>query len=168
MAVDSVHFSSARQDWATPLALFAALDEEFGFQLDAAATAATAKCTAWFGPDHPDPLRRDAFARAWAAEGTTFLNPPYSKADGGLLRWVQKAVETADAGTAVVMLLPARTDTRAFHLLLGRAELRFGKGRLRFDDGATQAPFPSLIAVVRPEPTDHAACCCCQRAWAAR
>lgn len=35
------------------------LDGEFGFWLDVCTTARNAECAAWFGPDHPDPERRD-------------------------------------------------------------------------------------------------------------
>ena len=47
----------------------------------------------------------------------------------------------------VVLLLPARTDTKWFHEYLRGAELRFIKGRLHFDDRGP-APFPSLIAIL--------------------
>ena len=52
------------------------------------------------------------------------------------------------------MLLPARTDTVAFHdYILGKAEIRFIKGRLKFElERAEQkdaAPFPSMIAIYR-------------------
>lgn len=52
------------------------------------------------------------------------------------------------------MLLPARTDTKWFHDYIynnPRAEVRFVKGRLRFNDGKIDAPFPSMVVVLRPE-----------------
>lgn len=57
----------------------------------------------------------------------------------------------------VVALLPARTDTRAFHDYLYQkpgVELRFLRGRLRFghpDTGVPMnpAPFPSMVAILR-------------------
>jgi site-specific DNA-methyltransferase (adenine-specific) len=51
------------------------------------------------------------------------------------------------------MLIPARTDTKAFHdYILGKAhEIRFIKGRLRFEierkENKDAAPFPSMIVV---------------------
>lgn len=46
------------------------------------------------------------------------------------------------------MLIPARTDTRWFHdYIYGKAEIRFIKGRLRFNDGKQGAPFPSMIVI---------------------
>jgi site-specific DNA-methyltransferase (adenine-specific) len=48
-----------------------------------------------------------------------------------------------------VMLLPARTDTRWFHdYIYGKAtEIRFIKGRLKFNDCGVSAPFPSMVVV---------------------
>lgn len=46
------------------------------------------------------------------------------------------------------MLIPARTDTKAFHkYIYGKAEIRFIKGRLKFGDSKDNAPFPSMIVV---------------------
>lgn len=50
------------------------------------------------------------------------------------------------------MLIPARTDTRYFHeYIYGKAEIRFVKGRLRFGDGTSPAPFPSMVVIFREE-----------------
>ena len=54
----------------------------------------------------------------------------------------------------IVMLLPARTDTKYFHeYILPYAEIRFVKGRLKFLDENNQAkdaaPFPSMVCVYR-------------------
>lgn len=59
-------------------------------------------------------------------------------------------------GYAVVMLIPARTDTTYFHdYIYGKAEIRFVRGRLRFtdDDGnaADPAPFPSMVVIYNGE-----------------
>lgn len=51
-----------------------------------------------------------------------------------------------------VMLLPARTDTRWFHDYIynnPRSEIRFIKGRLKFNDGDSPAPFPSMVVVFK-------------------
>ena len=48
------------------------------------------------------------------------------------------------------MLLPARTDTKWFHdYILGKAEIRFLKGRLKFGGCNNSAPFPSMVVVFR-------------------
>ena len=57
--------------------------------------------------------------------------------------------KAARAKALVVMLLPARTDTRWFHdFIYGKgAEIRFIKGRLKFGGGTANAPFPSMVVV---------------------
>lgn len=78
--------------------------------------------------------------------GLVFVNPPYSK----LLLWADKCVMEAERGTPIVMLIPARTDTRAWHRLSPAADaIALWKGRMRFwVDGApadAPAPFPSAL-----------------------
>lgn len=79
---------------------------------------------------------------------TVWVNPPYGKE---LPKWIQKcAQEGRKQNTTVVMLIPARTDTRAFHEhIYGKAEIRFIKGRLKFKGAKTGAPFPSMLVVFR-------------------
>lgn len=127
-------------EWETPQDLFDILDEEFHFDVDVAATSTNAKCPVYFTKE------QDALAQEWP--GICFCNPPYGK---GLDRWVRKALESATGGTTVVMLLPARTDTRWFHdYVLPYAEIRFIKGRLKFGGQNAPAPFPNMIVVFRP------------------
>lgn len=72
------------------------------------------------------------------------MNPPYGREIG---KWVRKAYES---GALVVCLLPARTDTSYFHdYILGKAAIRFIRGRLRFEGGKYPAPFPSMIVVYK-------------------
>ena len=53
------------------------------------------------------------------------------------------------------MLIPARTDTRAFHeYIYNKAEIRFVKGWLKFGGSKNSAPFPSMICIFRPENKD--------------
>ena len=53
-------------------------------------------------------------------------------------------------GGIAVMLIPARTDTKAFHeYIYGKAEIRFIRGRLRFSGMNSSAPFPSMVVVYR-------------------
>lgn len=119
---------SQRLDWRTPAALYAELDREFHFTMD--------PC-----PSNP---KLDGLKMKWT--GVVYCNPPYGRMIGN---WVRKAYYSCVDGATVVLLLPARTDTRWFHDYLQDAELRFIKGRLHFDDRGP-APFPSMIAVLRP------------------
>ena len=77
-----------------------------------------------------------------------FCNPPYGRNIG---RWVEKAYhEGHKENTLVVLLIPARTDTRYFHdYILHRAEIRFVAGRLKFGAAKNAAPFPSMIVIFR-------------------
>ena len=55
-------------------------------------------------------------------------------------------------GGIAVMLIPARTDTKAFHkYIYGKAEIRFVCGRLKFGVSKNKAPFPSMIVIYRKE-----------------
>jgi site-specific DNA-methyltransferase (adenine-specific) len=54
------------------------------------------------------------------------------------------AQETAEL---VVCLVPARTDTAWWHDYAARGEVRFLRGRLRFGNASTAAPFPSAVVV---------------------
>lgn len=87
----------------------------------------------------------------WAATGLgggerVYCNPPYGKA---IADWVRKAFEESQKpNTLVVMLIPARTDTKYFHdYIYGKAEIRFIRGRLKFGGQKNSAPFPSMVVV---------------------
>lgn len=134
----SVMFSSRSDLWETPQALFDELNAEFDFQLDACALPSNAKCARYFTPVI------DGLKQPW--RGRVWCNPPYGRELG---KWVAKAA-SAEESDVVVMLLPARTDTRWFHeFIYKRAEIRFLKGRLKFGGGKNSAPFPSMVVVFR-------------------
>lgn len=146
-----VAMSSLDDTWTTPRDFFAKVNEEFGFVLDAAALQSSTLCERWYGPDHPDETRRDAFDHNWAndsLQGGVWLNPPYGKT---IRQWMAKAKsEALDNGALVVALVPARTDTRWFHESCMGFEIRLIKGRLKFGAGDA-APFPSALIVMSRE-----------------
>ena len=131
-------FSSKTDLWETPQDFFNSLNEEFHFNLDVCALPENAKCAAYYTPD------MDGLSNPWY--GNCWCNPPYGRNIGS---WVEKAAKSAEEGALVVMLLPARTDTRWFHkYIYGKAaEVRFIRGRLKFSGNANSAPFPSMIVV---------------------
>lgn len=147
-----VYFSRQTDEWATPQDLFDDIHAEFGFTLDAAATAENTKCPRfWTAQD-------DALAQEWT--GCVWLNPPYSQCRA----FIAKAARASHAGATVVALVPARTDTRWFHEHVwsretgscrAGVELRFLKGRLRFGSATAGAPFPSVVIIFRA-PTERA------------
>lgn len=132
-------FSSKTDMWETPHDFFDKLDDEFHFTLDVCATPENAKCEKFYTEQD------DGLSKPWT--GVVWCNPPYGK---GISRWILAANAARAAGNTVVMLLPARTDTRWFHdLVLGKAEIRFVRGRLKFGGSNNSAPFPSMVAVFR-------------------
>lgn len=136
-----VMFSSLSDMWETPKEFFNALDTEFHFNIDVCATPQNAKCAAYYTPE------MNGLYQQW--KGVCWCNPPYGRDIG---RWVEKASDSAANGALVVMLLPARTDTRWFHdYILGKAEVRFIKGRLKFSGAKNSAPFPSMVVIFRSE-----------------
>ena len=133
--------SSKNMCWCTPQDFFDRLNAEFGFVLDPAATDKTAKCSLYYTPE------TDGLSQSWDRGGAVFCNPPYGRA---IYDWVFKCWrESRKPGTTVVLLIPARTDTRYFHEFIYRRarEIRFIRGRLRFGDGTAPAPFPSMVVV---------------------
>lgn len=132
--------SSKTDEWATPQAFFDELNKEFNFTLDPCATHENAKCPRYFTKEE------NGLLQSWKGE-RVFCNPPYGKQIG---EWVKKCAEEAEAGALVVMLIPARTDTKYFHdYIYQKAETRFIKGRLKFNDCGKPAPFPSMVVVMR-------------------
>ena len=137
--------ASKTDDWATPQALFDRLNAYHQFDLDAAASSTNHKVDNWLGLDHPDSARRDGLTADWDGE-RVWLNPPYGRI---LNEWVAKASHHALKGNEVVLLLPARTDTRWFHDYCLMHAVEFIRGRVKFGDGKASAPFPSMIVRMR-------------------
>lgn len=135
-------FSSKTDDWDTPQNFFDSLNLEFNFNLDPCASAENHKCDRFF-TEADDGLKQD-----WGGN-TVFCNPPYGRNMTG--KWIQKAYEESQKpNTVCVCLVPSRTDTRWFHdYVLGKSEIRFVKGRLKFGAGVNSAPFPSMVVIYR-------------------
>jgi site-specific DNA-methyltransferase (adenine-specific) len=133
-----VMFSSKTDEWATPQEFFDTLNDEFHFTLDVCATEENAKCDKYYT------RQNDGLAQNWSGE-VVWCNPPYGRE---MPNWIKKCAEHADAGGAAVMLIPARTDTKAFHeYIYGKAEIRFVRGRLKFGNAKNTAPFPSMVVI---------------------
>jgi len=135
-----IHFSSSSVEWATPRWLFDALNREFGFTLDPCSTDTNAKCERHFT------IEEDGLAQDWSGD-TVFMNPPYGSQIG---HWMRKAYRESLRGAVVVCLVPARTDTSWWHSYSMRGEIRLLRGRLKFGNSTSGAPFPSAIVVFRP------------------
>ena len=138
--MDKVLFSSKTDLWSTPQDFFDKLNKEFNFTLDPCATDSNHKCGKYFTIDD------DGLKQNW--EGNiVFCNPPYGRE---IYKWVEKCYnESKKKRTTVVMLIPARTDTRYFHEFIYHKakDIRFIKGRLKFGSSKNSAPFPSMIVI---------------------
>lgn len=128
----SVHFSSQRLNWKTPKAVYQTLDAEFQFDFD--------PC-----PSNP---QFDGLSREWGL--SNFVNPPYGRE---IIKWIRKGFEESQKGKTVVFLVPSRTDAAWWQdYCMKSSEIRFIRGRLKFDDQKNSAPFPSAIVIFNPRP----------------
>lgn len=142
--MNKVHFSSKTPEWETPWELFLELDTEFHFTLDPCATEENAKCDIFYTQED------NGLSLPWF--GRVFCNPPYGRV---IAEWVRKAVMEVVNNSdveCVVLLLPARTDTKWFHeYIYNHHEIRFLQGRVRFGESEAGAPFPSMVVIIRKE-----------------
>ena len=139
-ATQEVMFSSKTGEWAPPKDFFKKLNIRFGpFDLDPCASPFNAKFENFY--TKPE----DGLSKSWQGH-TVFVNPPYGR---GIGAWIKKGYEESqDPDTKVVMLIPARTDTKYWHDYVMKAEMvYFVKGRLKFGDHDNSAPFPSAIVI---------------------
>jgi phage N-6-adenine-methyltransferase len=124
----------ANDTWATPQPIYDALDLEFGFCADMAASKENHKHDIyWAEQDKPNSLSSSwgsllfpmSFANPWV-----WCNPPYS--DIG--PWVDKAIEAQRQGVGTVMLVMADPSVLWFAKATKAAtEIRFvTEGRLAF------------------------------------
>lgn len=128
--LSKIHFKSERQNWRTPDGFYKALDSEFNFTFD---------------PCPPSPYF-DGLRVDWGS--VNFCNPPYSD----ISVWIKKGFEEFQKGKTVVFLIPSRTDTKWWHEYCMKAtQIRFIKGRLKFDDQKNNAPFPSCLVIFKPK-----------------
>lgn len=145
-----------RDYWRTPPEIFAALNAEFCFQIDAAASAENTLCRLFITEE------QDTLATNWAemisAPGYAWLNPPYSD----IAPFVRKAAEESSQQVGTVMLVPADTSVGWFsEALLTASEVRFiTAGRLSFINVTTGKPVNgnnkgSMLIIWHPYPRTH-------------
>lgn len=145
-----------RDLWRTPPALFASLDAEFCFQLDAAAAPHNALCRKFITAE------QNTLETPWAdylsIPGYVWLNPPYSD----ITPFVKKAAAESANQIGTVMLVPADTSVGWFKEAIQTAsEVRFiTAGRLAFINPVTGKPVSgnnkgSMLIIWRPYPRTH-------------
>lgn len=131
---------SRGSDWATPQELFDLLNKEFHFTLDVCASDWNTKCERFFSE------KENGLTQDWGKE-VCFMNPPYGKV---LNDWMKKAYESSLDGAIIVCLVPSATDTKWWHEYAMKGEIRYLRGRPRFEtkEGSWQQTFsPSVIIV---------------------
>jgi len=164
MSDQSVHFTSNSDEYETPADIFDPLNKEFKFVADMACTLKNAKCEIEV---------TNSLAAPWIyiLDGSlknkaVFCNPPYSR--GLQKKFLKQGAEAMKDGITSVFLVPARTDTTAWHTYIWDekkhkpkrgVEVRFIKGRIKFEingkpiydkNGRAQsAPFPSAIVIFK-------------------
>lgn len=130
MGFNKIMFSSLRLDWKTPKEVYNKLNQEFHFDFD--------PCP--FNPEFDGLLIED-----WGQ--INFVNPPYGREIG---KWIERGVREWMKGHTVVFLIPSRTDTKWWHNWVMKAdEIRFIRGRLKFDAQKNSAPFPSAVVIFK-------------------
>ena len=140
-----VMMSSKSHTWTTPKWFFDAVERLFvenhggGFDLDAAASLENHLAPKFYT------VADDALSKPW--RGRVWCNPPY----GDLApKFILKAYRESLLGAVVAVLVPVRSDTKAWHEVVSKAsEIRLIKGRLKFGESADAAPFPSALAVFK-------------------
>ena len=170
MKGQSTLFSSASHEHATPQDYFDKLNAIYNFTLDPTATKENAKCAKFYTKED------SCFKYQWNDE-RVFMNPPYGEPEfpcknnckkkrcvqrgwhtdeyiPGCIDFVSYAVDQHLAyDILLVMLLPVRTDTGWFqdHIYpywqKNQCEILFHRGRLKFGNAKSSAPFPSMTVV---------------------
>ena len=150
-AKNNGRYNGNGREWETPPELFKQLDDEFHFNLDPCATPQNAKCRRYF--TERDNGLSQPWHLPWVRETRVFMNPPYGRE---VAAWTRKAREEAAifGGPLVVGLLPASTDLAWWHEdVVGHAEVRYIRGRVRFLTGGPYRAsgfFASVIVIWRP------------------
>lgn len=154
----SVHHSSKSQTWNTPRELFDPINEIWKFTLDVACLPSSALCSKFFTPED------NGLMQDWSND-VAWCNPPYDD----IKTWTRKCSESYEDGGTVMMLIPSRTDTKAFQDFIATKStcVCFLRGRLKFDnpslpswreDGTHKkggAPFPSVLVIFDDNMTEE-------------
>lgn len=158
MTISKSLFSCNSDDYETPDYLYDLLNSVFDFHLDPCARMSS-EAQKRIHTKIRFTKEDDGLCKSWI-NYSTFVNPPYSK----ISTWIDKCISEYDhriktyvltklpehIPSPIILLVPARTDTKWFHTLVGYpyTKVIFIKGRLKFSNRKSSAPFPSCIAVI--------------------
>ena len=105
--------TSNKQNWKTPTNIYNRFVKEYEF----------------FDPCPVNP-EFDGLNIDW--KELNFVNPPYNKQ----FLWIDKAIKEMKKDKVIVLLIPARTDTKNFRkLYVNNGKFVFIQGRLKFSEG---------------------------------
>jgi site-specific DNA-methyltransferase (adenine-specific) len=139
----TVHFSSGKDDWRTPVGFLNQLAILKPAEFDPCPDPAAPD---WVCANHT-PIGVDGTQAEWPAGKHAFINPPYSQLSGGA--WTSKILSYCDSTLpkqCCTVLVPSRTDTTWWQALAAASTaVFFIKGRLKFHGAKNSAPFPSCI-----------------------
>lgn len=139
--------------WSTPQWLFDALNNEFNFDIDAAANAENTKCDL-FIDESLNALSNESWRslHTFVGDCSVWINPPYSR--GMVKLFMEKARQQADDENITTVLLVPATPEAAWWP--ERAEIRFiTNGRISFIHPITNKPVNgntkgSVVIIMRP------------------
>tara|TARA_B100001939_G_C16475602_1_gene419161 strand:- start:46 stop:450 length:405 start_codon:yes stop_codon:yes gene_type:complete len=124
---------SFHNNYATPKDFYSKLNTEFNFDFD------------------PCPLNHDitewnGLEVDWGK--SNFVNPPYDRKTKE--EFIKKGIEEYKKGKTVVFLLPVSTSTKIFHeyILVNNPEIRFIKGRIKFDKNKS-GTFDNMLVIFK-------------------
>lgn len=149
MTINKSLYSSVTNNWRTPSELFLRLNAEFNFTMDIAAADDNHLVYNYYTEKNSALLDYNPWV------GNIWCNPPYGRiqkdfiSEAALRTRLNPYPET----DLVVMLIPARTDTKIWQEFIfpHATQIRFLKGRLKFLDAqgnvCNTAPFPSAVVI---------------------
>ena len=139
-----VHASSKSEEHYTPPEILAYIIELLGeIDLDPCSNSTTKPVV----PASTHYTKAEnGLIRSWY--GRVYCNPPYGRSIG---LWIDRAIYHYVEGLCeqIVLLVPARTDTRWFRQLAPYPKC-FLQGRLKFSGAKSGAPFPSAVVYMGP------------------
>jgi hypothetical protein len=120
-------------DYATPKYIYEPLNDEFNFDFD--------PC-----PLNHDIIKWNGLIIDWGK--SNFVNPPYDRKIKEA--FIKKGIEEYKKGKTVVFLLPVSTSTKIFHdfILVNNPEIRFIKGRIKFDNNKA-GTFDNMLVIFK-------------------
>ena len=156
--------SSKNEHWCTPNVILQPLRDHLGpILLDPCSNPGSivGAQRSFCGPLAGD---LDGLVESWQVNGLVYVNPPYGRK---IVPWIKKCAaeaaitkslaltRTGNPNTEIVLLGPARTDTKWFQrVVLPTADaVILWEGRLKFEGAKDPAVFPSFLAYWGHRPT---------------